>query len=112
MGYAVYTPAEGSWSHGDIPWFQRLLVCLIKPFPTADWWEQTLDLIEDLAGGVPAYRMQFYKSGEIVKQIAELGAGKQKPWSALTGLKKREIHLDCLYYGKILKLFIKQTHFV
>ena len=55
---------------------KRLLACLIKPFPTADWWGQTLDMLEDLAGAVPTYRMRFDTSGEVVKMIAELGVVK------------------------------------
>ena len=48
---------------------QRLLACIIKPFVTADWWDKTLGLIEQLAKEVPCYVMRFDKSGEIVGKI-------------------------------------------
>ncbi len=49
---------------------RRLLACVIKPFVTADWWDKTLDLIEQMVKEVPCYVMRFDKSGEIVGKIA------------------------------------------
>ena len=51
---------------------RRLLACLIRPFVTADWWNKTLDLIERMAPEIPAYVMRFDKSGDIVRELAEL----------------------------------------
>jgi hypothetical protein len=46
----------------------RLLACLIKPFVTADWWNKTLDLVEQMTE-VPCYIMRFDKSGAIVEEL-------------------------------------------
>jgi MoaA/NifB/PqqE/SkfB family radical SAM enzyme len=45
---------------------RRLLACLIKPFVTAEWWQKTLTVIEQIANEVPCYEMHFDKSGQIV----------------------------------------------
>ena len=54
---------------------KRLLACVIKPFVTFDWWDQTLTEINALAGGVPGYRMRFTKSGEIVMILKHILGG-------------------------------------
>jgi MoaA/NifB/PqqE/SkfB family radical SAM enzyme len=51
---------------------KKLLTCLIKPFVTADWWEKTLGLIEDIADEVPCYDLYFDKSDRIVETIKAL----------------------------------------
>jgi hypothetical protein len=51
---------------------KRMLACLIKPFVTADWWEKTLDLIDDVVAKVPCYVMKFDKSGKIVDSLSKL----------------------------------------
>lgn len=51
---------------------RRLLACVIRPFVTADWWEKTLTLVEQMAREVPCYRMQFDKSGAIVAELKHL----------------------------------------
>lgn len=43
-----------------------LLGCLIKPLLTADWWELTLDFIDDLIHNVPVFTLYFNKSGDII----------------------------------------------
>lgn len=53
---------------------KRILPLLIKPLVTADWWEKTLAVVEKLIGEVPAYRLQFDKSGKIKEIIHELVA--------------------------------------
>lgn len=53
---------------------RHLLACVIKPFVTADWWQKTLDLIEQMAREVPCYAMHFDKSGAIVEELRELVA--------------------------------------
>jgi len=47
----------------------RLLACVIKPFITADWWQQTIDLVEELSNNVPCYLMRFDKTGNITKEL-------------------------------------------
>ncbi len=42
---------------------RRLPFLLVKPLLTADWWEKTLDLLEQMAREVPVYRLKFDKSG-------------------------------------------------
>ena len=54
---------------------RRLLACVIKPFVSADWWNKTLDLIEQIAGEVPCYIMRFDKSGAIVEELFILTSG-------------------------------------
>ena len=48
---------------------RRLLACVIKPFVTADWWDNMLDLIEKLANEAPCYAMRFDKSGAIMGEL-------------------------------------------
>jgi MoaA/NifB/PqqE/SkfB family radical SAM enzyme len=51
----------------------RLLVqYIVKPLVTADWWEKILALIENVAREVPAYRLQFDKSGRINDTIGKI----------------------------------------
>lgn len=51
---------------------RRLLAHVVKPLVTADWWEKIMALVEGLAREVPAYRMQFDKSGRIVEELKRL----------------------------------------
>jgi hypothetical protein len=50
----------------------RLLACLIKPLVTAEWWNQSLDLVQDLVRNVAFYEMEFDRSGGIVTAIEEV----------------------------------------
>jgi radical SAM protein with 4Fe4S-binding SPASM domain len=51
----------------------RLLVqYMVKPLVTADWWEKILALIENVAREVPAYRLEFDKSGRINDTIRKI----------------------------------------
>ncbi len=45
----------------------NLLSHTIRPLTTANWWEKTIDLVNKITAEVPAYRLQFDLSGEIVK---------------------------------------------
>lgn len=57
---------------------KRLLPLVIKPLVTADWWRSTLDTLEELAARVPAYVMEFDRSGRIVPALRSLpDAGRQ-----------------------------------
>ena len=51
---------------------QLLVQYVVKSLVTADWWEKILTLIENIAGEVPAYRLQFDKSGRITDTIGKL----------------------------------------
>jgi radical SAM protein with 4Fe4S-binding SPASM domain len=51
---------------------RKLMDYLIKPFVTADWWEKTLSLIEDIAGSVPCFELYFDKSGRMVEILKDL----------------------------------------
>jgi len=50
---------------------RRLLGCLIKPLVTADWWEKTLTLVEELVQ-VPCYVQRFDRSGQAVGLLEHL----------------------------------------
>ena len=51
----------------------RLLVQhVVKSLVTADWWEKILALIENMAQEVPAYRLEFDKSGRMVDAIVKI----------------------------------------
>jgi hypothetical protein len=55
---------------------KRTLPLLIKPLVTAEWWEKTLSAVEKLVREVPAYCLQFDKSGGIKKLIRGLVADR------------------------------------
>jgi hypothetical protein len=55
---------------------KKLLACLIKALATADWWEKTLTVIENLVREVPCYRMEFDKSGTVVPLLEKLVSGR------------------------------------
>jgi MoaA/NifB/PqqE/SkfB family radical SAM enzyme len=50
---------------------RRLLACLIKPFVTADWWEKSLTLVEQMARELPCYVLRFDKSGGVVEVLRD-----------------------------------------
>jgi hypothetical protein len=56
---------------------ERILPLLVKPLITVDWWEKTLAIVAGLVGEIPAYRMQFDKSGGIKELIRELAADQK-----------------------------------
>jgi hypothetical protein len=45
---------------------------VVKSLVTADWWEKILALIENMAQEVPAYRLEFDKSGRIADTIVKI----------------------------------------
>jgi hypothetical protein len=51
---------------------KELLACLIKPLLTADWWQKTFTVIENVAREVPCYRMEFDKSGAVADVLETL----------------------------------------
>ncbi len=53
---------------------RRMLACLIRPFSTRDWWEPTLEFMEQIVREVPCYEMHFDESGKIVSALKGLVA--------------------------------------
>jgi radical SAM protein with 4Fe4S-binding SPASM domain len=51
---------------------KRILACLIKPFVTADWWDKTLSVVDNVAGHVPCYVLKFDKSGKVVELLRDI----------------------------------------
>ncbi len=51
---------------------RRLLACVIKPFVTAEWWQKTFDVIENIAAEVPCYTMRFDRNGAILTELKKL----------------------------------------
>jgi len=45
---------------------------VVKSLVTSDWWEKILDLVENIAQEVPAYRLEFDKSGRMVDNILKI----------------------------------------
>ena len=45
---------------------------MIKSLETPQWWQKTLTVVEALARFIPAYEMEFDKSGEIVESLIAL----------------------------------------
>jgi len=43
----------------------KLTSFLIRPFATSEWWTKTIDLAFRVSTEIPAYRLQFDKSGEV-----------------------------------------------
>ncbi len=54
-----------------------VLSYVIKPLLTADWWEKTLDLAGRVAAEVPAYRLRFDMSGQVVGLLKQLCAAER-----------------------------------
>jgi len=55
--------------------WRRLLVRLVRPMTTVDWWEKEMGVLERLIGEVPFYAMRFDKSGAIVPALERLTGG-------------------------------------
>jgi hypothetical protein len=51
---------------------RRIIPCVIKSLETSEWWQKTLAVVEALARSIPAYEMEFDKSGEIVESLVAL----------------------------------------
>lgn len=51
---------------------RRLLACLVKPLVSAEWWNKMLSLVEEIAGEVPCYILEFDKSGRVVDLLERL----------------------------------------
>jgi hypothetical protein len=51
---------------------RRIIPCVIKSLETPQWWQKTLAVVEALARSIPAYEMEFDKSGEIMECLVAL----------------------------------------
>jgi len=69
----------------------RLLACLIRPVKTPEWWEKTLPLINEAAGSIPCYLMQFDKSGKIVSIVRDLLAQQERAAAGRFVRSKEEV---------------------
>jgi len=49
--------------------WKRLLVALIRPMVTAEWWQKEMNVLEQIVNEVPCYTMRFDKSGAIVAEL-------------------------------------------
>jgi MoaA/NifB/PqqE/SkfB family radical SAM enzyme len=49
-----------------------LVQYVVKPLVTGDWWEKVLALIENMAREVPAYRLEFDKTGRMADAIVKI----------------------------------------
>ncbi|MFH1067226.1 MAG: hypothetical protein V1746_04935 [bacterium] len=50
----------------------RLLVTLIRPMTTVEWWQKEMSVIERMVNEIPFYTMHFDKSGNILKELEKL----------------------------------------
>jgi hypothetical protein len=48
---------------------QKLLACLVKPLATAQWWDKSLTVVQDVAREVPCYILRFDLSGGVVEVL-------------------------------------------
>lgn len=51
---------------------RHLLRCLVKPFISTHWWENTLSLIEKLADEIPCYILQFNKDRALIEMLRKV----------------------------------------
>jgi hypothetical protein len=56
----------------------KLIACLIRPITTSDWWNNSLDLLNDLSESVPVYNLKFNKDPEIINLIKRSGNKRDK----------------------------------
>ncbi|MBW6467277.1 MAG: radical SAM protein [Brevefilum sp.] len=52
--------------------FSLIVTYVIKSLQTADWWEKILDVTGKVASEVPAYKLQFDLSGDIIGLLEQL----------------------------------------
>jgi hypothetical protein len=69
---AIFQQARKLFTLAQRDAFYRLTACVVRPLVSADWWRQTLALLDGLAREVPCYELQFDTSGEASGLIASL----------------------------------------
>jgi MoaA/NifB/PqqE/SkfB family radical SAM enzyme len=52
--------------------WKRLLVTLIKPMVTVEWWQKEMNVLEQIVNEVPCYTMHFDRSGAITEKLVHL----------------------------------------
>jgi hypothetical protein len=53
-------------------YFKKVIPYIVKPLQTPDWWHKILDTAEKFTDEVPAYRLQFDLSGDVVDLLNQL----------------------------------------
>jgi hypothetical protein len=56
----------------DIEIARLLAQHVVRSLVTADWWEKILALIDNMAREVPAYRLEFDKSGRMIEDVVKI----------------------------------------
>jgi hypothetical protein len=51
---------------------RKLLACMIKPFVTAEWWEEMLALVEKMVREIPFYTLHSDRSDGVMDLIRSL----------------------------------------
>jgi hypothetical protein len=51
---------------------KTLISCMVKPLNTNQWWNLSLNLIDDIAISIPCYNLFFNKNGKIYEEIISL----------------------------------------
>ena len=51
---------------------QDLLVRIVRPLVTVDWWEDVLSLAGDITKQIPCYNLHFDKSGKIADVLEDM----------------------------------------
>jgi MoaA/NifB/PqqE/SkfB family radical SAM enzyme len=69
--FSLRQAAANSLTLMDEPFtvLRELLSTVVRPLATADWWNATVDLLEDLARAVPCYELHFDKTGAVAPLV-------------------------------------------
>jgi hypothetical protein len=51
---------------------KKLLPCILRPIESTDWWNKTLNIVDELTQEIPCYRLRFDLTGRIVEQLEDL----------------------------------------
>jgi MoaA/NifB/PqqE/SkfB family radical SAM enzyme len=51
---------------------KKLLPCILRPIESTDWWNKTLNIVDELTQEIPCYRLRFDLTGRIVGQLEDL----------------------------------------
>jgi MoaA/NifB/PqqE/SkfB family radical SAM enzyme len=51
---------------------RKLLPCILRPIESTDWWNKTLNIVDELTQEIPCYRLRFDLTCRIVEQLENL----------------------------------------
>jgi len=51
---------------------KNMLSCVVRPLVTKDWWQKTLDLVDEVITSIPCYELYFDKSRKVVNFLKSL----------------------------------------